>query len=93
MFSNHLGNSKNAKYLKNLFSEGYLKHNNLSDATRFIANELFKEYKVTNAHTLVGDKTSAHSQSIQGNDINFTDSDVFCRTNRLMNSFLTLLLG
>jgi bacillithiol biosynthesis cysteine-adding enzyme BshC len=44
VFSNHLGNSKNAKYLKNLFSEGYLKHNNLSDATRFIANELFKEY-------------------------------------------------
>ncbi|WP_026775110.1 bacillithiol biosynthesis cysteine-adding enzyme BshC [Polaribacter sp. Hel_I_88] len=44
VFSNHLGNSKNANYLKSLFSEGYLKHNNLADATRFIANELFKEY-------------------------------------------------
>ena len=44
VFSNHLGNSKNADYLKNLFSQGYLKHNNLADATRFIANELFKEY-------------------------------------------------
>ncbi|TXD57903.1 bacillithiol biosynthesis cysteine-adding enzyme BshC [Polaribacter sp. IC066] len=44
VFSNHLGNSKNAEYLKNLFSEGYLKHDNLADATRFIANELFKEY-------------------------------------------------
>ena len=44
VFSEHLGNSKNANYLKNLFSEGYLKHDNLADATRFIANELFKEY-------------------------------------------------
>ncbi len=44
VFSNHLGNSKNAKYLKNLFSDGYLKHNNLADATRYIANELFSDY-------------------------------------------------
>ena len=44
VFSEHLGNSKNANYLKKLFSEGYLKHNNLADATRFIANELFKEF-------------------------------------------------
>ena len=46
-------------------------------------NELFKEYKVTNTHTLVGDKTSAHSQSLQGNDINFTDSDAYI--NKLLN--------
>jgi len=44
VFSNHLGNSKNANFLKNLFSDGYLNHNNLADATRFIANELFKNY-------------------------------------------------
>jgi bacillithiol biosynthesis cysteine-adding enzyme BshC len=44
VFSNHLGNSKNAKYLKELFSEAYLKHNNLADATRFIANKLFGEF-------------------------------------------------
>ncbi|MGK0412975.1 MAG: bacillithiol biosynthesis cysteine-adding enzyme BshC [Polaribacter sp.] len=44
VFSNHLGNSKNAQYLKKLFSDGYLKHDNLADATRFIANELFKAY-------------------------------------------------
>ncbi len=44
VFSEHLGNSKNAQYLKKLFSEGYLKHQNLADATRFIANELFKDY-------------------------------------------------
>ncbi|AUC83904.1 bacillithiol biosynthesis cysteine-adding enzyme BshC [Polaribacter sp. ALD11] len=44
VFANQLGGSKNAKYLKELFSKGYLEHNNLADATRFIANDLFKEY-------------------------------------------------
>lgn len=44
VFSEHLGNSKNAQFLKTLFSDGYLKHNNLADATRFIANELCKQY-------------------------------------------------
>ncbi|KGL63114.1 bacillithiol biosynthesis cysteine-adding enzyme BshC [Polaribacter sp. Hel1_85] len=44
VFSNHLGNSKNAEFIKKLFSEGYLKHNNLADATRYIANELFSEF-------------------------------------------------
>jgi bacillithiol biosynthesis cysteine-adding enzyme BshC len=44
VFSAHLGNSKNAASLKELFSEGYLKHTNLAAATRFIANELFGTY-------------------------------------------------
>lgn len=44
VFSGQLGNSKNAEYLKKLFADGYLKHNNLADATRFIANELFAKY-------------------------------------------------
>ena len=44
VFSEHLGNSRNAEYLKKLFADGYLKHKNLADATRFIANELFESY-------------------------------------------------
>ena len=44
VFSNHLNTSKNADFIRNLFSEGYLKHNNLAEATRYIANELFSEY-------------------------------------------------
>lgn len=44
VFSNHLGNSKNAKYLKSLFSDAYLQQHNLADATRFIANKLFGEF-------------------------------------------------
>ncbi|PWG05406.1 bacillithiol biosynthesis cysteine-adding enzyme BshC [Polaribacter aquimarinus] len=44
VFSNHLGNSKKAQYLKQLFADGYLKYQNLADATRYIANELFSEF-------------------------------------------------
>lgn len=43
-FSDHLGTSRNAKYVKQLFEKAYLNHANLSEATRYLANELFKEY-------------------------------------------------
>lgn len=43
-FSKLLGDSNNAKKLKKLFFDAYLKHNNLTDATRFLANELFSDY-------------------------------------------------
>ncbi|MEC4003917.1 bacillithiol biosynthesis cysteine-adding enzyme BshC [Flavobacterium sp. SUN052] len=36
------GTSINGVYLKNLFENSYLKHSNLADATRFLANELFQ---------------------------------------------------
>ncbi|PBQ31461.1 bacillithiol biosynthesis cysteine-adding enzyme BshC [Sphingobacteriaceae bacterium] len=38
------GRSQNATYLISLFENAYLKHENLSDATRFLVNELFGEY-------------------------------------------------
>ncbi|MDU8885531.1 bacillithiol biosynthesis cysteine-adding enzyme BshC [Yeosuana sp. MJ-SS3] len=44
LLSLELGGSKNAKYLENLFNEAYLKNESLADATRFLANELFKGY-------------------------------------------------
>lgn len=54
-FSNQLGDSRNAQYLKELFSNGYIKHNNLADATRYIANELFAKYGLV---IVDGDDTS-----------------------------------
>jgi bacillithiol synthase len=39
-----LGSSSNATVLKKLFEDAYIKHNNLADATRFLANELFGAY-------------------------------------------------
>ncbi|WOD42446.1 bacillithiol biosynthesis cysteine-adding enzyme BshC [Hwangdonia lutea] len=44
LFSKELGHSKNADYLKRLFEDAYLKHSNLTDATRFLANALFAAY-------------------------------------------------
>lgn len=43
IFSDEIGDSKNAVFLKNLFKDAYLKHNTLADATRFIANTLFAD--------------------------------------------------
>ncbi|WP_233890507.1 bacillithiol biosynthesis protein BshC, partial [Tenacibaculum piscium] len=37
IFSEHLGTSKNAVFLKELFKKAYVKHVNLADATRYIA--------------------------------------------------------
>ncbi len=42
-FSNAMGSTKNAETLKGLFKRAYLKHATLTEATRFLANELFGE--------------------------------------------------
>ncbi|MDR6966154.1 bacillithiol biosynthesis cysteine-adding enzyme BshC [Flavobacterium arsenatis] len=44
VFSKELGQGSNAETIKKLFEEAYLKHDNLTDATRFLANSLFGEY-------------------------------------------------
>ena len=43
VFSKELGAGTNAETLRNLFRKAYLEHSNLADATRYIANELFKK--------------------------------------------------
>ncbi|MEJ1222211.1 bacillithiol biosynthesis cysteine-adding enzyme BshC [Sediminicola sp. 1XM1-17] len=44
MLSMEIGMGKNAEELKMLFKKAYLEHDNLTDATRFLANELFGQY-------------------------------------------------
>ena len=41
-FKQHLIHGENAKQLVSWFENAYLKHDNLADATRYLANELFK---------------------------------------------------
>ena len=41
-FESELGLGNHADFLKELFKKAYLEHKNLADATRFLANELFK---------------------------------------------------
>ncbi|WP_456376188.1 bacillithiol biosynthesis cysteine-adding enzyme BshC [Lutibacter sp.] len=43
-FSKIVGTTKNAIFLKELFKNAYLNHKNLTNATRFLVNELFGEY-------------------------------------------------
>ncbi len=44
IFSSEIGTGQNAERLKKLFEKAYLQHSTLSEATRYLANELFKEY-------------------------------------------------
>ncbi len=44
LFSQELGVGKNADFLRKLFTESYLKHDNLAEATRYLTNALFSEY-------------------------------------------------
>lgn len=43
VFENTLGLGENADKLKELFKKTYLEHNNLTDATRYLANKLFQK--------------------------------------------------
>lgn len=43
-FANALGSSDSAEHLKSLFRKAYLEHGTLTDATRYLANELFGEH-------------------------------------------------
>lgn len=44
IYAAELGSSTNANALKKIFEEAYLKHKNLADATRFLADKLFANY-------------------------------------------------
>ncbi len=43
-FAKLLNLEKNANYIKELFRKAYIEHTNLAEATRYLANELFKKY-------------------------------------------------
>lgn len=44
IFAAEIGAGRNAERLKSLFENAYLKNHTLAEATRYLANELFKEY-------------------------------------------------
>ena len=44
VFAAQLGGSLKAERVKDLFQKAYLEHDNLAAATRYLANELFKDY-------------------------------------------------
>ncbi|WP_158962616.1 bacillithiol biosynthesis cysteine-adding enzyme BshC [Myroides fluvii] len=58
VFKGQLNAGDHAKKLKTLFEESYLKHDNLADATRYLANALFESYGLV---IVDGDDTSLKS--------------------------------
>lgn len=44
LFASEIGGGENGDYLKSLFKDAYLQKDNLAEATRYIANELFGKY-------------------------------------------------
>ena len=44
VFKSKIGNSVHGQKLQNLFEKAYVEHDNLASATRFLGNELFKDF-------------------------------------------------
>lgn len=86
-FSKDLGLGENATYLKDIFENGYLKHPNLADATRYIANEIFKEKGLV---ILDGDDKNLKQLFIpfaKEELINQTSSEEVLKTNALLSEY------
>lgn len=85
LFSLELGTSKNAKELENLFKEAYLNHSNLADATRFLANELFKDYGLVIIDANKRELKSLFSSIIKNELLNETSFNAVTETNELLS--------
>lgn len=86
-FSIDLGFGENATHLKELFQKGYLKHSNLADATRYIANELFKDKGLV---ILDGDDKNLKQLFVpfaKDELINQTASEEVLKTNELLSEY------
>lgn len=69
LFSAEIGNGNNADELKRLFKSAYLEHDNLTEATRFLAHELFKD------HGLV--ILDAHNTELKREFIPYIEKELF----------------
>lgn len=69
LFSAEIGGGKNAEDLKLLFKSSYLEHSNLTDATRFLAHELFKEYGLV--------ILDAHNKDLKKEFIPYVEQELF----------------
>ncbi len=85
LFSKELGNSKNSKYLKSLFDKAYIKHNNLADATRFLANELFAAYGLVIIDANDADLKKQFVPFIEDELLNQTSFESVSETNKALS--------
>ncbi len=69
LFSAEIGGGKNAEDLKELFKSAYLEHSNLTDATRYLAHQLFKEYGLV--------ILDAHNKELKAEFIPYVEKELF----------------
>ncbi len=69
LFSAELGGGKNAEDLKGLFKSAYLEYSNLTDATRYLAHQLFKEYGLV--------ILDAHNKELKTEFISYLEKELF----------------
>lgn len=89
VFQKEIGLGKNAETLKKLFKNAYLEHDNLSDATFYLANELFKEYGLV---ILEADNVALKkifSPYIENELINKTAFNAVLKTNEALKNYKT----
>lgn len=86
IFSKELGSSPNAEKLKRLFKEAYLNHKNLTDATRYLANELFGEHGLVILDANDKDLKQLFTPYIQEELFQKTSSKIIEKTNENINS-------
>lgn len=79
IFKSDLGLGDHAKRLANLFENAYLKHNNLAEATRFIANELFGIYGLV---VVDADDAQLKQEFVPIMEQEFTDNVAFTEVNK-----------
>ncbi|MFK5957779.1 MAG: bacillithiol biosynthesis cysteine-adding enzyme BshC [Lutibacter sp.] len=84
-FSALVGTTKNATFLKELFKNAYLNHSNLTDATRYLVNVLFRDYGLV---IIDGDDTQLKQQFvpiIEDELLNNTSFNKVSKTNKLLS--------
>ena len=89
-FSTLVGTTRNATFLKELFENTYLNHSNLTDATRYLVNELFSEYGLV---IIDGDARQLKEQFIpilKDELLNKTSFQEVSKTNKQLNKDYTI---
>lgn len=74
VYTLELGSSTNAETIKKLFTDSYLNHDNLADATRFLANALFGAYGLV--------ILDADNQDLKRNFIPFVKEELLHKTSQ-----------
>lgn len=85
VLESEFGTSKHAQFLINLFKKAYLEHNNLTDATRFLANELFKDYGLVILDANNKDLKKQFIPFVEEDLLNQKSFDAVTKTNEILS--------